>query len=335
LILEHLSEMILQFQVLNDRFQEILLNYGFPKAQARQIAEVFAETTTDGVFSHGINRFPRFIGDVRDGTVKPGLEPELLNSFSALEQWDGNKGAGISNALFSVHRCMELASTYGIGCVGLRNTNHWMRGGSYGWRAADKGFLFMAWTNTTPNMPPWGASKPLLGNNPFVMAIPRKKGHLVLDMAMSQYSYGKLEWQKQTGKELPEYGGYNLDNKLTKDPAEILESERILPTGLWKGSALALVLDLAAGILSGGNTTREIGKLKAETDLSQIFIALDIERHMTEGQIENLVEETLTYMKESDPNVRYPGQRSQDDRKAHLEKGVDIPDDIWSEILAL
>ena len=102
---------------------------------------------------------------------------------------------------------MELASIYGIGCVGLQNTNHWMRGGSYGWRAAEKGKLFIGWTNTMPNMPPWGGSEPTLGNNPFVLAIPREEGHLVLDMAMSQYSYEKLEWHMRSGTDLPEYGG--------------------------------------------------------------------------------------------------------------------------------
>lgn len=327
--------MILEFRTLQEKFRELLLKYEFPPEQARQIADVFAETTIDGVFSHGINRFPRFIGDVKDGTVKAGVEPELLKDFSALEQWDGKQGAGISNALFCVDRCMELASTYGIGCVGLRNTNHWMRGGSYGWRAAEKGFLFLGWTNTLPNMPPWGGSRAALGNNPFVMAIPHKQGHLVLDMAMSQYSFGKLEWQNKTGEDLSEYGGYNQDNKLTKNPAEILESMRILPTGLWKGSALSLVLDLAAGLLSGGNTSQKIGDLKSETDLSQVFISVDIELHMTIEQRESLVQETLSYIKENNADVRYPGQRSLRDRLTHLEKGVDIPDEIWSEIIKL
>ena len=93
--------------------------------------------------------------------------------------------------------------------MGLRNTNHWMRGGTYGWKAAEEGFLFMGWTNTMPNMPPWGGDTAALGNNPFVLAIPRPGGHIVLDMAMSQYSYGKLEWHQKCGTELPEYGGYN------------------------------------------------------------------------------------------------------------------------------
>jgi len=327
--------MIVQFQVLQEKFRVILLKYGFPPLQARQIADVFAGTTLDGVFSHGINRFPRFIGDVKKGIVIPGVGPELIRGNSAFEQWDGKQGAGISNAISATDRCLELAGTYGIGCVGLRNTNHWMRGGSYGWRAAENGKLFLGWTNTIPNMPPWGGSKAALGNNPFILAIPHSRGHVVLDMAMSQYSYGKLEWQKRTGKDLPEYGGYNLDNKLTKDPAEILESLRILPAGLWKGSALALVLDLAAGIISGGNTSRNIGELASETKLSQVFISVDIEGFMNPEERDKLVQDTLTLIKDGNQNSRYPGQRSLEDRRRHLEKGMDIPEEIWSEIQSL
>lgn len=327
--------MILNCKSLEEKFLSILLQYGFSAGQAQQLAEIFAETTMDGVFSHGINRFPRFIGDVKNGIVLPGVEPVKIKGFSAFEQWDGKRGAGISNALFSVERSMDLAGSYGIGCVGLHNTNHWMRGGSYGWRAAEKGFLFLGWTNTIPNMPPWGGTAAVLGNNPFIMAIPHSKGHLVLDMAMSQYSYGKLEWYSRMGKDLPEYGGYNLDCKLTKDPGEILQSMHILPAGLWKGSAMALILDLAAGIMAGGNTSKKIGELTSETNLSQVFIAVDIERHMSSGQRELLVQETLTFIKENNLHARYPGQHSQENRQTHLKKGIHIPDHLWSEILSL
>ena len=324
--------MIIHFHSLEEKFLEILLKFDFPSDQAEQIARTFAETTLDGVYSHGINRFPRFIGDVQDGTVLPGAVPERIHQFSAFEQWDGRQGAGISNAIFSTDRCLELASTFGIACVGLRNTNHWMRGGSYGWRAAEKGFLFLGWTNTIPNMPPWGGTHAALGNNPFIMAIPHREGHLVLDMAMSQYSYGKLEWHKRSGKELGEYGGYGPDNDLTKDPTKILESQRILPTGLWKGSALSLVLDLAAGILAGGNTSKKIGELSSETNLSQVFIAIDVKRHMNAEQREGLVQETLSYIEGLNPGARYPGQRSLEDRKRQLREGIPVPDELWSKI---
>ena len=324
--------MILHFDELKDQLFLILKKYSFEESEASRLALIFTESTFDGVFSHGINRFPRFIGDVRSGVVKPGILPERVNEMKAIEQWDGLGGAGISNALFCSDRSIELASMYGIACVGLRNTNHWMRGGSYGWRVARQGYLFMGWTNTLPNMPPWGGSNAALGNNPFVMAIPHKDGPIVLDMAMSQYAYGKLEWHLKNGTDLPEYGGYNRDSQLTKKPAEILESERILPTGLWKGSAMSLVLDLAAAILSGGNTTREIGGLPNETSLSQVFIAVDVETHISSEQLQVLVDETLAFNREQNPNARYPGQGSHEKRQVHLKQGVEIPDAVWKEI---
>jgi 3-dehydro-L-gulonate 2-dehydrogenase len=151
-------------------------------------------------------------------------------------------------------------------------------------------------------------------------------------MAMSQYSYGKLEWYERNGTELPEFGGFDREHRLTKDPSEILATGRILPIGLWKGTAFSLVLDLAAAILSGGNTSREIGELNAETALSQIFIAVDPERFMGRDRMDSLIEETLPFNARLNPSSQYPGQRSQRDRKGHHLNGIDIPDPLWEEI---
>ena len=327
--------MIIDFHTLEETFLSVLLKHGFSNEAASSMAGIFTETTFDGVFSHGINRLPRFIGDVKSGTVKADAVPELKGGTEALEQWEGHRGPGIMNAIHCTERSLELAGKYGIGCVGLRNTNHWMRGGTYGWRAAEKGFLFMGWTNTLPNMPPWGGDTPAVGNNPFILAIPHRDGHIVLDMAMSQYSYGKLEWHKKCGTDLPEYGGYNRENQLTKNPDEILETERMLPIGLWKGSGLSLVLDLAAAILAGGNSTKNIGDLPAETDLSQVFISVDIKRHLGKDKVDALIGETLDFIKNRNPLAQYPGERSLKNRKKHLEHGVEIPSEIWEEILQL
>ncbi|MEN8227512.1 MAG: 3-dehydro-L-gulonate 2-dehydrogenase [Bacteroidota bacterium] len=322
-------------KILKETFLSILIRYGFTSETAETIARIYTETTIDGVFSHGINRFPRFINEVKEGTVAPAAVPKLVNGMNALEQWDGGLGAGITNAIQCADRSMELAREYGIGCLGLRNTNHWMRGGSYGWRVAQEGFLFMGWTNTLPNMPPWGGDKAALGNNPFVLAIPHRDGHIVLDMAMSQYSYGKLEWHQKCGTNLPEYGGFNRDNQLTKDPSEILETERILPIGLWKGSALSMVLDLAAAILSGGNTSKKIGEYPVETKLSQVFISIDIEKHLGKEQLNSLIGETVEFNSRQNESAQYPGQRSLKNRKYHMEHGMEIPNELWKEITHL
>jgi 3-dehydro-L-gulonate 2-dehydrogenase len=167
------------------------------------------------------------------------------------------------------------------------------------------------------------------------MAIPRSKGHIVLDMAMSQYSYGKLEWYKRHGQQLPEYGGYDRANRLTKDPSEILESERILPIGLWKGSAMSLLLDLTAAILAGGSTSRVIGSGETETDLSQVFIALDIQQFMDNPRLERLIEETLHFNITANPEVRYPGQRSLEERITNRSEGIEVTEEVWNEITRL
>ena len=95
------------------------------------------------------------------------------------------------------------------------------------------------------------------------------------------------------------------------------------------------MLDLAAAILAGGNTSETIAGLEAETKLSQVFIAVHMHRHMTGEQREELIAETLKYIREHNEAARYPGQRSRENRQRHLEEGIEVPDHLWSEILKL
>ena len=183
---------------------------------------------------------------------------------------------GNLNAWHSMERAIALSREHGMGCVALANTNHWMRGGSYGWQAADAGVIGICWTNTLPNLPPWGASDPRVGNNPLVIAVPRPAGHIVLDMAMSQFSYGALASYRVRGELLPVDGGFDSDGRLTRDPGAIEDSNRPLPIGFWKGSGLALMLDLLAAMLSGGKASYQIEPIpERETRVSQVFIAID------------------------------------------------------------
>ncbi len=130
---------------------------------------------------------------VRNGSVNPGAEPWVVARHGAMERWDGRRGPGNLNAYAAMEQAIRLSREHGIACVAMANTNHWMRGGTYGWQAADAGVIGICWTNTMPNVPPWGGAEPAIGNNPLVIAVPRAKGHVVLDMAMSQFSYGALE----------------------------------------------------------------------------------------------------------------------------------------------
>ena len=209
----------------------VLASLGFSPSRARQSATLFAETHLDGVASHGLNRFPRFVLQIKAGIVRPDAEPALIARFGPWEQWDGQLGPGNLNATAATERAIALARENGIGLVALRNTNHWMRGGTYGWQAADAGAIGICWTNTLPNLPPWGAADPRVGNNPLVIAVPRPNGHVVVDMALSQFSYGALALYRSRGETLPVPGRFDTGDQLTRDPAAIEASKRPLPIG--------------------------------------------------------------------------------------------------------
>jgi len=315
----------IHFQELFDTLHRVLIKTGFTNDRATLSSRLFAETTRDGVYTHGINRFQRFMRMIENGSIDIHASPEKVVSMGALEKWDGRQGPGNINAYLSMERAIELAKTNGIGCVALANTNHWMRGGSYGWQAADAGMIGICWTNTLPNLPPWGADKPLLGNNPLVIAVPRAGGHVVLDMAMSQFSFGALESYRERGEPLPVDGGYDGDGNLTRDAAAIEETGRVLPIGFWKGSGLSLVLDMIAAGLSGGLATHQIPvEPELETGISQVFIAMNI-------SAKDAADRIIADLKSVD-GVRYPGERTLDLRRENMEKGIPVEVQVWDDL---
>lgn len=308
----------------------VLRSEGFEEERAEDCALLFVEASRDGVHSHGVTRFPRFVRMIRNGSVDPRARPELVDEAGALERWDGRQGPGNLNARDSMARAIELATRHGVGCVALANTNHWMRAGSYGWQAAEAGMIGICWTNTLPNLPPWGATRPLVGNNPLVIAVPRAEGgHVVLDMAMSQFSYGALEGYARRGEQLPVDGGHDASGRLTRDPGAILASGRPLPTGYWKGSGLALLLDLVAASLSGGHATHELpSDFERETQISQVFVAM-----RPAGGTAVAVEAAIAELHE-EQGVRYPGERVLRDRAESERLGVAVDGEIWQRIRA-
>jgi 3-dehydro-L-gulonate 2-dehydrogenase len=320
------------FQTLQNAFYKALLKAGLSTARATLCAQLFAENQRDGVYSHGLNRFSGFMRKIQEGVINSHAEPECVHTLGVVEQWDGHSGIGLLNAHTCMGRAVEIAKTNGMGCVGLKNTNHWMRAGAYGLQAADAGCMGMCWTNTTPLMPPWGSDVRRIGNNPMVIAIPRNNGHLLLDMAMSQYSNGKLEIIKQQGKTLPIAGGYDTAGHLTCDPGAILTSRRALPIGYWKGSALAVVLDILAAVISGGQSTHKIGAQGDEYNVSQTFIALDITSLVGREMCERMIGDVIADLHEAGSDVRYPGEGMLRTRQENLEQGVPVDEKQWQDL---
>ena len=325
------------YQELHDVLFQVLRKVGLDHDRATLCARLFADSSRDGVPSHGLNLFPRFVRMIELGVVDIAVRPARTAAHGALERWDGRRGVGNLNAHHSMERAIALAGDHGLGCVALANTNHWLRGGTYGWQAADAGVIGICWTNTLPNLPPWGASDPRVGNNPLVIAVPRPAGHIVLDTAMSQFSYGALASYRARGELLPVDGGFDTQGQLTRDPAEIEKSSRPLPIGYWKGSGLALMLDLLGGILSGGQVTYQIAPdPERETRLSQIFIAIDPSSMSSKGASEEIASQVIAHFQFSidgkGERVRYPGERVLKTREENMRLGIPVDPSVWEQV---
>lgn len=329
------------YETMLGEFERVLTKYGFAPDRAHDAAEIFAQNSLAGVFSHGLNRFPVVVDYLRKGGIDPSADAECTASMGAIERWDGHRGFGPLNARRAMDRAIELAKQFGIGMVALGNNNHWMRGGTYGWQAADAGCIGICWSNTCPNMPAWGAKERCIGNNPLIMAVPHSNGeHIMIDCALSQFSYGKLETTRLAGKQLPVVGGYDEDGNLTTDPGAIEKSWRMLPIGYWKGSGLSILLDMIATVLTNANSVSKIGTFGDEIGLSQVMIAIDPSKFQDAAVTDVIVDEIAAGVKSAEPvqeggEVRCPGEGEHRARRDHLENGIPVAEEKWNEVLAM
>ena len=307
---------------------------------ARRFAEIFAGNSLDGVYSHGMNRYPRYLSDMQSGLCDAKVtQAERVSGLGGLEVWDAHFGVGPLIAQQMADRAIELARTHGIACVALRNNSHWLRAGRYGLMMADAGMMGLCMTNTCMNLVAYGAKEPSTGNNPITIAIPRRAGSLVMDMAVSQYAFGKLEIMAQEGGMLDTPCGYDTDGNLTNDPQKIVESGLMTPMALWKGSALSIMIDLMVSMLSLGRTSLAIGTpADGEKGMSQMFVCMNPAAVIDMDKAEAQMEKTIAFLNSLEPKdgvhgVHAPGENLERTRARNRERGIPVTEDTWQKIV--
>ncbi|MBQ4608670.1 MAG: Ldh family oxidoreductase, partial [Clostridia bacterium] len=278
--------------------------------------------------------------DIQSGLCDASVtQAERVSGLGGLEVWDAHFGIGPLIAQQMTERAIELAGTHGIACVALRNNSHWLRAGRYGLMMADAGMMGLCMTNTCMNLVAYGAKEPSTGNNPITIAIPRRAGSLVMDMAVSQYAFGKLEIMAQQGKMLDAACGYDAAGQPTADPKEIVNSGLMMPMALWKGSALSIMIDMMASMLSLGRTSLEIGKPSdGEKGMSQLFICMNPAAVVDMDAADEKIEKTAAFLEQLEPmqgmsGVHAPGANLQKTRARSRAEGIPVTRETWEKIL--
>ncbi|AEM77861.1 Ldh family oxidoreductase [Thermoanaerobacter wiegelii] len=236
--------------------QEILRGYDILPADAEEIANHLIKANIMGMDSHGVMRLPYYLEEVKKGNINklPTFKTKRIGDFTII---DGDKGFGQIVARYATEHAITSAKGKGISVVGAKNLSHVGMLGYYTLMIAEHGMIGFATTNTDPAIAPVGSRKAALGTNPISIAIPTGNSPILLDMALSVASGGKILFAKKHNEKIPIGWALDAEGNPTQDPNEALNGT-LLPIGMHKGYGLALIIDIICGILIGGGYGLEL-----------------------------------------------------------------------------
>lgn len=230
----------------------VLQAHNVPQDRASTMAEALILADLRGVDTHGINRLPVYISRVVAKIVQPAPELTVQAKTPVMGLLDARNTFGFIAGAMAVDWCTSAAQTYGMGMVAVKHSNHYGMGATYVLRAAKRGLACMAFTNASRAMPPWGGAEALLGTSPLAVGVPGgAKGDFVLDMSPCVAARGKIRKAARRGERIPEGYALDRDGRSTTDPVAALDGGVVLPIGGPKGSGLAMMMDIFAGVMSG------------------------------------------------------------------------------------
>lgn len=256
----------------------LLVAHDVPDADAEIVAECLVRADLRGVDTHGIMRLPGYLDRLRRGlaNARPQLEPKRITPVAA--SLDGQDGLGFVVATRAMAEAIAMAETYGIGIVAVRRSTHFGMAASYVLQALDAGYMSFVFTNASPAMPPWGGREAILGTSPFAAGAPGgREGPYVLDMSPAVAARGKIRRAERRRESIPE--GYALDaeGRPTTDATKALQGV-VLPIGGPKGSAIAMLMDIFGGVISGASFGGDVGdqykRFDKPQDVGHFFLAM-------------------------------------------------------------
>ncbi len=297
---------------------------GMARADAETVAENFLWADSRGVDTHGVQRIPWYLSWFDKGITDPRAQMTVLRERPTLLVGDGHSGLGQLVATRFVEAMIPKAAESGL-CLGtIRMSNDWGCGGWYPHLAASAGLAAVATTTSIPNLAPYGSRTKLFGNNPMAFAFPRRDAApILLDMALTPVALGKVLRAQAEGTQLPAAWGFqDRDGNPTTDPN--LAMAGIIPAiGAYKGTGLAMITNLLAGVLSGSahSANVEVGKR------GQFFLLMDPDVIHPDGKdgyydaVEDLVAQVRAVDVLPGQSVFLPGEPEELQRQARLAAG--------------
>lgn len=237
---------------------DCLSQNGADAANANALATTIHNAERDGSHSHGLFRLPAYVTSLRSGKVKGNAKPSVTEVTPAVIRLHGDNCYAPLAHEVGLPVLAEAAAKTGVAVLSMTHVHHMAALWPEVEFLAEHGLVGMACTPYMPSVAPAGATKPLFGTNPLSFAWPRpNKTPVVFDMATAAMAMGEVQIAARDGHDVPLGTGLNAEGELTTDPSQIANGGVLLPFGGYKGSAIAMMVELLAAGLVGENFSYE------------------------------------------------------------------------------
>lgn len=331
--------------VLADFATAALQTYDVPESDARLVADSLVQADLWGHQSHGMLRLPWYVARLRTGAMTAVTAPETISDAGALQIIDGRNGIGQVLTELARTSAIERARNFGIGMVGVRNSNHFGTAMYYTRRAALDGCASILTTNASPAMAPWGGREKRLGTNPWSIGAPAPTpgGAVVVDIANTAVARGKIYLARNRNQDIPETWAMDADGRVTTDASDAIDGV-ILPMAGHKGYAITFMMDILSGALTGSRTGTGVqGPYVADrpSGAGHMFIAIDVRSADPSDQylaaVQGLIDEVhSTPLAHGNDRIYYPGEVEDVAAERNLaDGGVVLADRTLDDLRAL
>jgi LDH2 family malate/lactate/ureidoglycolate dehydrogenase len=316
---------------------------GMPAEDARLAADTLVQADLWGHQSHGVMRLSWYVGRLKAGVCDPAAKPELAVDAGAIAVLDGKDGMGQVLTARAMNEAIRRCRVHGIGAVSLRNSNHFGTAMYFTLMAARAGCVGFLATNASPAMAPWGGRKKMVGTNPWSWAAPAgRHAPMALDIANTGVARGKIYLARQKGQPIPEGWAINAAGAPTVDPTEAIDGV-ILPMAQHKGYAIAVMMDMLSGVLSGSAFGAGVhGPYQTEhrSGAGQFALALNISAFQPLDEFGARMEKYIAELKSAPlaqgfDEVFYPGELEARSEAKHRAEGLQLPDDTLTDLRKL
>jgi ureidoglycolate dehydrogenase (NAD+) len=316
--------------------RDVLKAQGASEKDAAAVAEGLVWANLRGVDGHGVSRLPNYLSIIKRGEIDPKARPKLSHDRAATFVLDGNHGFGPPAAMQAAAIAVERAKKVGV-CFGLvRETTHTGAIGRYAQWMAHQGCAAIVMAAGPALMAYYGTRVRSMATSPIAIAVPSGNGPILLDMATSTISNGKILQARATGEPLPPGTVLTAAGEPTTDPGQ---AEILLPLGGPKGSGLGLMFEMLASVLPAApNQSRALGPEKRTRHVSNTaMLAIDVAAFRPLADFVHDAD-ALTVILKALPRqagfdeITMPGERSGRTEAARRKSGIPIPEKLWEQL---